>query len=267
MKVFVYSANKNLVIKSAQAALAGLFSSTEREIWNDELLWQPIPVRIMPKEQDMLLDRCPKLEAAYSQIMDSSRDGIEFMEKNRDLIAYWSKMSGENLTTIDQVAKLYKAINAKEDQPDWAREAMQPDGPMEYIYGVVWKVLASPEMVRTSSGFLLEAILKRTAQKIHSTLHPDGLLWLFSSHASNIGPLLNGLGDFERNIPPYGISLHFELYKTSENQHYLQLFYRKPDEEYPPPLNLQGLGEKWTLEQFYSAHRDLIPGDYEAECA
>lgn len=93
------------------------------------------------------------------------------------------------------------------------------------------------------------------------------------------------------NLPPYASSLHFELYKTPTKQHYLQFFYRKPDVEYPQPMNipgkhlqmclclathfkskmclfclLPGCGEKWTLDQFYIVHNKLIPGDFNAEC-
>lgn len=68
------------------------------------------------------------------------------------------------------------------------------------------------------------------------------------------------------NIPPHACSIHYELYRTDDDKHYLQLFYRKPDEEYPSPLNLPGLKEKWTLEQFRSVFKKLIPGDYESEC-
>lgn len=67
-------------------------------------------------------------------------------------------------------------------------------------------------------------------------------------------------------LPPFASSLHFELYRTSENEHYIQMFYRKPDEEYPAPMEVPGCGEKWTLDQFYSLHGDLIPGDFDLEC-
>lgn len=223
----------------------------------------------MPKKQDTIFrirKRCREFETVYQQIMNSSVEGAEFMVKNRDLIAYWSKMSEENLTKFSEVANLHKKLSSTNDQPDWAKEAIKPNGPMEYISEIAWKLRGSPEIVRYVSGFLLKEILERTAEKINSTLHPDRLFWLYSSHTSNMGPLLNSFGDFERNVPPHGSSIHFELYKTSENQHYLQFFYRKPDDEYPPPIPIQGCGVKWTLEQFYSTHGNLIPGDFETEC-
>lgn len=68
------------------------------------------------------------------------------------------------------------------------------------------------------------------------------------------------------HIPPHGCSLHFELYKTADDEYYIQMFYRKPDEEYPKPVPLK-CGERWTLEQFYAVYKKIIPGDFETECA
>lgn len=95
---------------------------------------------------------------------------------------------------------------------------------------------------------------------------------------------------FQLNLPPYASSLHYELLKTSANKYYLQFIYRKPDVEHPKPMIIPGIfeislrfstlnsnrknflpfflgcGEKWTLEQFYSVHEKIIPGDFDTEC-
>lgn len=71
---------------------------------------------------------------------------------------------------------------------------------------------------------------------------------------------------FQLNIPPYGSSLHFELFKTAKNEHYLQFIYRRYGVEDPEPSNIPGCGKKWTLDTFYSAQGELIPGDFDSEC-
>lgn len=68
------------------------------------------------------------------------------------------------------------------------------------------------------------------------------------------------------HLPPYAASLHFELYSTEKGEYYIQIFYRKEDEENLQPLNIPGCGEKCTLEQFYDLYEDIIPDDFEKEC-
>lgn len=67
-------------------------------------------------------------------------------------------------------------------------------------------------------------------------------------------------------MPQYAASLHFELYKSNENEHYLQLFYKNSDDEHLLPLNITKCGEKCPLNQFYELFRHIIPGDFDIEC-
>lgn len=48
------------------------------------------------------------------------------------------------------------------------------------------------------------------------------------------------------DLPLCAASLHFELYKTDANDHYIQIFYRQLNEEYQLALNIPGYGEKWA---------------------
>lgn len=173
-------------------------------------------------------------------------------------------------------------------RPDWVKEAIKKDGPMEIITRATYKLRGTPELVRRRSGFLIKDILERSAQKLNSTLRPDFQLYMYSAHSSTLATMLNGLGIFEvrckilqcesfwhslnisiflqLNIPPNGSSLHFELYKTAANEHYVQFIYRRFGDENPVPSDMPGCGLKWTLDQFYSARGDLIPGDFDSEC-
>lgn len=67
-------------------------------------------------------------------------------------------------------------------------------------------------------------------------------------------------------MPPVACSLHIELYKSSNNVHYIQIFYRKSQEDNPLALNIPGCGEKCPLDKFYDIYREIIPGDFDAEC-
>lgn len=72
---------------------------------------------------------------------------------------------------------------------------------------------------------------------------------------------------FQLHFPPTACSIHFELYKLNENQHYIQIFYRKANEEFLEAMQIPGCGNKITLEQFYDLYNEIIPNDSESECS
>lgn len=171
---------------------------------------------------------------------------------------------------------------------------MEANGTMEYIATFHHTMsTGTPLLGRLKSGFLLSEIFEHFSQKISSTLQPDRSLWLYSAHETTIANMLNSLGLFnvcdniftyfdiilinrnnnqtlffcqQMRIPPYASSLHFELYKTSANDHYIQLYYRTANEENPPSLNIPGCGEKCSLDQLYDIYKDIIPEDFDSEC-
>lgn len=110
--------------------------------------------------------------------------------------------------------------------------------------------------------FLIDFFMKR-----NSTLSPDRSLWIYSAHENTIIGFLNSVGLFkELHLPPYASSLHFELYKSDANEHYVQLFYKQFDGENILPLNIPNCGEKCPLDRFYELFADILPGDYHSEC-
>ena len=50
--VKVLSSYADRCLMSAEALLAALFPPKGKQIWNENLLWQPIPVHYVPRSQD-----------------------------------------------------------------------------------------------------------------------------------------------------------------------------------------------------------------------
>lgn len=58
-----------------------------------------------------------------------------------------------------------------------------------------------------------------------------------------------------------------ELYKTDDDQYYVQIFYRRFNEEHPQPLNVPGCGTKFSVQQFLDHFKEIIPeNDFDSEC-
>lgn len=69
------------------------------------------------------------------------------------------------------------------------------------------------------------------------------------------------------HFPPYASSVHLELYKTTDDQYYVQVFYRKSNEEHPQALNVPGCGSKFSVQQFLDYYKEIIPeNDFDSEC-
>uniref|UniRef100_A0A914VGC0 acid phosphatase n=1 Tax=Plectus sambesii TaxID=2011161 RepID=A0A914VGC0_9BILA len=51
-EIVVRSTSYNRAIMSASANMAGLFEPEGDQIWNQGLRWQPVPVQVVPKEDD-----------------------------------------------------------------------------------------------------------------------------------------------------------------------------------------------------------------------
>lgn len=67
--------------------------------------------------------------------------------------------------------------------------------------------------------------------------------------------------------PPYTASILFELYKSTANGYYIQLFYKNSTNENLVPLNIPNCGQKCSLEKFRRIYEEIIPiNGFENEC-
>ncbi|XP_055309631.1 prostatic acid phosphatase-like [Sitodiplosis mosellana] len=277
-KVYVRSSDVDRTLMSALACLAALFEPTDDEIWHksiNPIKWQPIPVHTVPIKLDYALwgpEDCPKFWTAHEKYQKESPEVQRIYTEYADEFAHWSEMCGKNLTTILDVFNLYHTLYIESIQnkilPDWAREAIKPNGTMEYITSFYFKMASgTKELARLQTGFLLKEIFELFAQKINSTLQPNRLLWLYSAHDYTVSSLLNSLGLFELHVPPFSASVHMELYEAGDKEHCIQIFYRKSNEENLTPMEILNYGQKCcTLERLYELYGDIIPGDHDEEC-
>lgn len=68
--------------------------------------------------------------------------------------------------------------------------------------------------------------------------------------------------------PEYASCVMLELYKDSDDSHYVQLFYKNSTDTNIPPLEIPNWGVKCPLSEFYRQYADVLPTkDYNAECA
>lgn len=101
---------------SAQANLAGIFPPINKEIWNNYINWQPVPVHTVPLSDDKVLGgfkRCPVYEKAYKKL-ERSKLFQSIDNKLQKLYQYLTYHMGGNITTIENIFYLYNLISIQD---------------------------------------------------------------------------------------------------------------------------------------------------------
>lgn len=74
--VKVYTTDLDRTMMSAATCLAGLFPPTGQQIWNSNLIWQPIPIIVLPQSIDTkifnTMNECKLREKLYKEYMNSA---------------------------------------------------------------------------------------------------------------------------------------------------------------------------------------------------
>lgn len=65
------------------------------------------------------------------------------------------------------------------------------------------------------------------------------------------------------HVPPFGASIHFELYRNGRGEYYVQLFYRTDDSEYMAPIEIPNCGTKCPLDKLHELFKDILPTEDE----
>lgn len=110
-KVYVLSSDYDRTINSANLLLAGLFPPTGNQIWNEDLLWQPIAVHSIPKKMDFFIyaEACGQYLNARKQLEESA-EVKSLKEQHRELFEFVEQHSGQPMRTIGEMRDFYETL-------------------------------------------------------------------------------------------------------------------------------------------------------------
>ncbi|XP_046670617.1 lysosomal acid phosphatase-like isoform X3 [Homalodisca vitripennis] len=183
-------------LQSAELFLAGLFPPAGYQVWNEHLLWQPIPVfpSLFDHHEMVLIDGnnlCPKFKEAQKLSLMKSNNGLPL--------------------------------------PDWANK-IYPE-PISSLWFEIAKALFtdSLDQIKYMEGELFQELVGLMQSKANNTLSPDTRMYYYSGHDYTLLALLAMLG--QRSLEEIGFvstgsALIYELHRDPDtNQFYIEVMF------------------------------------------
>ncbi|XP_015610426.1 prostatic acid phosphatase [Cephus cinctus] len=268
--IYVRSTDVDRTLMSAEANLAGLYPPKDKQIWDNDIKWMPIPIHTIPEKQDNLLAAkkyCPKYDYEIEKLKNSPE--IQRINKeNEKLYIYLTEHSGKKIDSLESIEYLYDTLSIENifnlTLPKWTTPVfpykMQKLASMDFKLPAYNKILQ-----RLKSGLLLGEMINHMVKKQEGALYPDRKLWIYSAHDTTVANLLMTLGVFDEHCPPYTATVLMELRVNTKEQYFVTISYKNSSAE-PTLLTIPGCLALCPLHQFVKLTKDTIPEDWEKEC-
>ncbi|XP_057337524.1 lysosomal acid phosphatase-like [Microplitis mediator] len=270
---------KNLIARSTdyartrmslQLLLAGLFPPKESQVWNKNLIWQPVVTSYVARAEDFLLVPilCPRYIAELEKVKElpEIKNKIDiFLPLMRNL----TLLTGKNISSPFDLLLLYNVLMAESSMglplDKWATEIF-PHGLL--LDGTVldYEIKNSNEnLKRLRGGMLLRNITDSMMGVINGSGNTDKIMTIFSGHDTNVASLLFIFGAYTPHMPEYSSSVMVELLNNSTDYYVRVRYYLG----IPPTLKdikIPGCDILCPFNKFMVLMENLIATDAEMMC-
>ncbi|XP_032091750.1 prostatic acid phosphatase-like [Thamnophis elegans] len=276
-EILIQSTEIDRTIMSAQANLAGMFPPIGDQIWNPELLWQPIPVHVITKASNPKLRypifQCPR----YIELLKKTIASNEFQEKIRPYeefiktIAYYS---GYNASVLKNPMN-FKIWHVQDTLfcesihnytlPEWATEDVMRKLTelTELSLSSLFGIYKREEKARLQGGLLVKDIL----QKFSEARFPQKRkMIVYSAHDTTLGALQMALNIYNYKLPPYASCQIFEQYEEENGLHTIEMYFQNDTSKESYPVTLPGCSYACPLQQFAKLVFPILVDNWEKEC-
>ncbi|KAI6646436.1 hypothetical protein LOD99_12558 [Oopsacas minuta] len=239
--VYIRSTNADRTIMSALSQLSAVFPPTGDQVWDNSLIWQPIPVHNVPESTDNILKAFSTYCPAYTRAREQFRRSDEFKEmaaKHQDLFSTISQATHDraNLSNIWQFADTSfcdKAHNLS--LPTWAENNFNTlislnNWDLRISYG-------RKGVQQFMSGRLMWYFWQLVDAKMNDSV--DIKAYFLSAHDVTIVSLLAAFNIWNELQPPYASLVMAELFRDGDSW-YLQFSFKNSTEAEAIILSVPG---------------------------
>ncbi|KAM8938675.1 lysosomal acid phosphatase [Pelodytes ibericus] len=273
-EIYVRSTDVDRTLMSAECNLAGLYPPEGSQVFNPEVIWQPIPVHTLPEAQDRLLKYpllpCPK----YQKLQEETRYSEEYVKKIKDNLEFLqmvanatglSDCSLDSVWTVSDILFCEKVHNLS--LPAWAtpdvlaRLTDLKDFSFRFLFGIHERI----QKARLQGGILVNQILKNMSTAAHNASSPLKFI-AYSAHDTTLGALQMAMDVYNGKQTPYASCHIFELYEESSGNFTVEMYFRNESGKAPYPLPLPGCNHTCPLQDFQDLLQPIIAEDWHQEC-
>ncbi|KAJ7985764.1 hypothetical protein DPEC_G00343840 [Dallia pectoralis] len=274
-EITVRSTDVDRTLMSAEANLAGLYPPNGSQVFDPELIWQPIPVHTVPQEEERLLSfpipGCPRYEVLMNETARSEMY-VNMTNKYKDFMMMVREKTGLKNTNLQTVWSVHDTLfcEARHNMtlPDWVTPQVMDDlrKLKDFGFKMLFGVYKQQEKSRLQGGVLLGSIVNNITESAHLNSSRRLKMSMLSAHDTTIVALQSSLGIFNDNQPPYASCHIFELYAEDNGSFTVAMFYRNDTTFGPYQLAVPGCDLFCPLEDFVRLTKPSIPKDWEKEC-
>ncbi|CAL1538268.1 unnamed protein product [Lymnaea stagnalis] len=268
-EILIQSSSVERCLMSAYSHLAGLYTPQGSQIWNPDLLWQPIPVQTSQAGTDnkLALDApCPRYDQLTAEVLASPAIQKEEQENKAfyDMVENSTGIKRESIKDIWAVGDtLFCELSHNFTWNAWVTPEVWTK--MNALRTLSFDLLTyNTEMTKLKGGPLLKEIIGNMLSATKTEV-PNPKFYMYSAHDTTVASLLSAMHVFDLHSPIYRALVMVELHKVQDD-YIVKIFYKNDTTREPYELNVPGCTNPCKLNDFILHTKDTVPLDWETEC-
>ncbi|KAL2747806.1 venom acid phosphatase Acph-1-like isoform X2 [Vespula maculifrons] len=249
--------------------LAGLFPPDNIQKWNNDLNWQPIPIKYDPwiKDNILLTTDCPLYIKEYQRVLKTP-EVIQKMNEFSEMNSNLTKWSGKNISTPLDMYSLYNVLMAEWMMnlplPEWTHSVF-PDGQLKD--GIIYSYEVSnsnTKLKRLFGGPLLKKMVEDMLASKDGKLIKRKMN-LYSGHETNIGSMLNVLNVYKPHLPNFSSAVILELLQANQT-YYVKVVHYTGIPPKAVELQIPNCQVLCPFDEFMEIIASVLPSNEEIIC-